>query len=112
MMVRIIIIITSTPPIATRMGNATGLDGRQGAPPLGCVGGALSLCCEGHAVVLCCVEVVFEVGDAVVEVDIGEPAGGSGVVWETSIVPVEGRVLGPVSAVGGIVGGAIDVIGF
>lgn len=112
MMVRIIIVITSTPPIATRMGNATDLDGRQGAPPPGCVGGALSLCCEGHAVILCCVEVVFEVGDALVEVDIGEVEGGSGVDWGTSIVPVGPTVKGPVSAVGGRVGVVINVIGF
>ena len=59
-MVRIIIRITSTPPIATRVKNSRGLDDGPKAPPPSCV---------REAVALCCVEVVFDVGDALVEVD-------------------------------------------
>ena len=61
-MVRIIIRITSTPPIATRVKNSRGLDDGPKAPPPSCV---------REAVALCCVEVVVDTG----EVD-----------WVTSVV--------------------------
>ena len=77
MMVRIIIMITSTTLIATRIKNARGLYDGPEAPPPGCV---------GEAVALCCVEAVFDPGDALVEVDIGELE--------------EGSKLDPVSCVG------------
>ena len=70
MMVRIIIMITSTPLTGTKIKNAKGLGPE--APPPGSVGEAVALCWVGKAVASCCVEVVFDVGDALVEVDIGE----------------------------------------
>ena len=85
-MVRIIIMITSTPLIATRIKNARGLYDGPEAPPPGCVGEAVALCCVGEAVASCCVEVVFDAGDVPVEVDIGELE--------------EGSKLDPVSCVG------------
>jgi len=126
MMVRIIIMITSTPLIATKIKNARGLDDGPEAPPPDCVGEAIALCCVGEAVALCCVgeavvlccvgEAVapccvaapFDAGDAPVEVDIGELEEGTKLDWATLIVPV---MLGVVDRASRVGVGRSDLIG-
>ena len=111
-MVRIIIMITSTPLIATRIKNARGLDDGPEAPPPGCVGEAVALCCVGEAVAPCCAVVVFDAGDAPVGVDIGELEEGPKLDWATPVVPGMLGVVGPVSEVGVGKFDNPDLIGF